>query len=161
MGAWRSRRNSNCLASSDLDVDRGNELGGEAYPDLVRADRLDRVVHLDLATVELGTASLAGRGCDVGRADLAEQAAVGAGPARHAHAQALEPARDNLRVLETTDLPRGTRALEHDDLRLRAACPLHGDTTGDQVVAAVAGRDVYDVTGGAEPAHFLSEKIGR
>src|SRR5690242_12202401 len=55
------------------------------------------------------------------------------------------------------DLAGRPGPLDQVDLLLGTAGPGHRETARDQVVAAVAGRDVYDVTGAAETAHFLGE----
>src|ERR1700746_2953389 len=81
-------------------------------------------------------------------------------PARtppHPHVQAVELGRHGLGVLQAADLPGRPGPLDQVDLLLGAAGPGHRETARDQVVAAVAGRDVYDVTGAAETAHFLGE----
>src|ERR1039457_3610607 len=146
-----------CLASGDLDVDRGADVGVQPDPDLVRAHGLDRVGHLDPAPVELRAARPAHRGGDVSRPDRAEQPAATAGPAAHQHVQALELARDGLGVLEAADFPGRPGSLDQLDLLLGAARPAHREAARDQVVAAVACRYVHDVTGCAETAHFLGE----
>src|SRR6266702_1315612 len=145
------------LAGRDLDVDGGAELGVQPDLHLVRAHGLDRVADLDPAPVELGAAGLAhGRG-DVRRADRAEQAAAAARAPPHQHVQAVELGRHGLRIFQAADLPGRPGPLDQLDLLLGAAGPGHRETARDQVVAAVAGRDVYDVAGAAETAHFLGE----
>src|SRR5690348_16240798 len=145
------------LAGRDLDVDGGADLGVQPDAHLVRAHGLDRVAELDPAPVELGAARLAhGRG-DVRRADRAEQATAAARPPPHPHVQALELGRHGLGVLNAADLPGRPGPLDQLDLLLGAAGPGYRETPRDQVVAAVAGRDVHHITGGAETAHFLGE----
>ena len=144
-------------AGRDLDVDGSADLGVQPDPHLVRADGLDRVTDLDPPPVELGAAGLAhGRG-DVGRADRPEQAAAAARPPPHPHVQALELGRHHLRVLQAADLPGRPGPLDQLDLLLRTAGPGHREAARDQVVTAVTGRHVHDVTRGAETAHFLGE----
>src|SRR6185369_9599196 len=142
------------LAGRDLDVDGGADLGVQPDPHLVRAQGLDRVADLDPAPVELGAAGLAHGRSDVRRADRAEQAAAAARAPPHPHVQAVELGRYGLGVLQAADLPGRPGQLDQVDLLLGAAGPGHRETARDQVVAAVAGRDVYDVTGAAETAHF-------
>src|SRR5580704_16373758 len=73
------------------------------------------------------------------------------------HVQPLELRRHDLGVLEAADFPGRPGALDQLDLLLRAARPVHREVARDQVVAAVAGRDVHDVTWCAQTAHLLGE----
>src|SRR5215469_7216218 len=91
-------------ARRDLDFQVGAHFGVQPNCDLVRADRLDRVLDLDLASVELGAASRLDGGSDVGRRDRAEKTAAAARPRQQSDANSRQPAGCFLGVVEAADL---------------------------------------------------------
>src|SRR5690606_8075572 len=140
-----------------VDVDGGVDLAVEADADPVGADRLDRVLDLDAAAVQLGAVGGADGLGDVGGGHGAEQAAALAGTGAQRHAQRLELVGDLLAALDRGDLAGRAGLLDRLDLALGTAGPLDGETAGDEVVAAVAVADLDDVAGLAEPGDLLGQ----
>src|SRR5215207_6699342 len=143
------------LAGHDLHGDGRLDLGVEADGEAVAADRLDGGVQVDAAPVDGGAAGALDRVGDLRGRDRPEQAALLAGLGRDHHLERLQVAGDGAGLLQVGDLaldPPGP-----DPLRLadRAGGGQAGQVAGQQVVAAVAGRDVDDVPGRPDPPDLL------
>ena len=117
----------------------------------------DRLLQVDLATVEPQAAGLADRVDDLLSGDRAEQAAVVAGGMRDRQHRLGEQRRVLLRLVRR--LPRRALGSLAAALRLRdrPGRGRLGELARDEEVAQIAGRDVYDVAPLPERLHVLQQ----
>src|SRR5215211_7811917 len=143
------------LAGHDLHVDGGLDLRVEPDGEAVGADGLDGGVQVDAAPVDGGAAGALDRVGHLRGRDRPEQAALLAGLGRDDHLEGLEVAGDGAGLLEVGDLALGPAGPDALGLPDGAGGGQAGQVAGQQVVAAVAGRDVDDVPGRPHPPDLL------
>ena len=121
------------------------------------ADGLDRLRQRDGPLLEDGAAgSLHGIGNVDGR-HRAEELARLAGLRRNVDGERLELLLDLIGMCGVTDLANLAGALDLRDLLLATSRPRDGESTRDEVVAAIAVLDGDDIASGTESADFLRE----
>src|SRR5690625_5128020 len=145
------------LLRYDLDLKASLDVVVQAHLDDVAAQRLDGLVDLDAAAVELVAAGLLDGLGDVGGGDGAEEAPACAGPHRDGDGVGLKGVADGRGLLGRGDLPLAPRRTDLVDLALGALRPRRGQPPGQQVVAGVAVLDVDDVTGRAQPGYLVGK----
>src|SRR5690606_8757270 len=99
-------------ARDHLDLDGRGDVVVQAHRDLVRAERLDRVADLDLATVDRRPARRGDGLGDVGGGDGAEQATRLARADLHDHRLGLQRVTRGAGLLDRGDLALAARALD-------------------------------------------------
>src|SRR5699024_8820198 len=147
----------NTLHGRDVQLDRGNDLGVQANLNPVVTDRLDRVLDLDPALVQVRTTGgLHGLG-DVRGRDRTEQAATLAGALLETHGERVDLALDLTCLLQSADVAGATGTLNEVDLLLAAPRPRNREPAGKQVVTAVTVLHLDDVAGGSESVDLVGQ----
>src|SRR5438105_4875927 len=144
-------------AGDDLDGDRRDDLGVESHDDVGGTELLERLVQLDLATVELNARLRAHRVGDVGRGHRAEELAALARARPKLDLRAHETRRELICRAAIALLARRAVAphalgLSNDALRC-----LQREPARDQEVARVAIGDIEQVALATEVVHVLPQ----
>src|SRR5258708_10860637 len=145
------------LGADDFDLESSANLRVQPDSNLVRPDGLDRIVDLDLAPVEFGTAGVPDRRGDVGSRDRPEQPAAAARAGLHRDPEPGQAPSGGRGVINAADLAGRASALDQLDLLLGAAAPAHRQAARHQVVPSVPARDLDHVAGGTQARDLLGE----
>src|SRR5438270_1527576 len=155
---WRSgERAAPLLLRDDHCLDRRGRVFGDIDDDHVRADVLDRLGQMHVASVDFQSARFSNRGHDVLRGHRAEQAAVRAGLLRDREHRAVEQADVLLRAFGRVALRALFCRLALADRFDRAARRRLGELARQEVIAQVALRYVDDGALLAEVLDLLEE----
>src|SRR5688572_18491121 len=137
-------------------LDLGLHLGVQADGDLVDAERLDRLVQVDLLLLDVEALALA-LVRDVGRRHRAEELLFLAHAGGKGELDAFQTLSERLRRLDALRLSRLETRLFHGDALAVAGRGLVRETAREQIVAGVPRRHLHDVAGLAEVLDRLAK----